>query len=77
MNWVELEKEGELSFRLGAGPLFQISYVRPGGELTRVGPMAEEYARSMAQEYHRKGLKGVTLEEWAPVKAWRLSAEGG
>jgi hypothetical protein len=65
MNWVPQDPPI-------ANPQFHVVYTRPGGEFCRLGPMLESYARGMAQEYHRKGLKDVRVEEWGPVKSWRL-----
>jgi len=65
MNWMPLDPPI-------ANPVFYVTYTRPGGEFSRIGPMLENYARGMAQEYHRKGLKEVRVEEWMPAKMWRL-----
>ncbi len=48
-----------------------ITYTRPGGEMARLGPMSQQYARAMLAEYHRKGHKDVQLEEWGAIRAWR------
>ena len=49
-----------------------VTYIRPGGEFIRLGPMQEQYATACAKEYHRKGLKDVTLEKWGPVEVKKL-----